>query len=233
MKRIFLGIMIIMLVAATACTSSLTQGDRSSDGTYAFTLLSAQIVDKIHEVVAPEEEVFLVIKYEVENLRNQDDSFRLWVPHLRLETNQEYYSVSPIETLDGQMWETSLLKNEKKEGYMAYMVPEDIHDFKLTFSFPASETKAVYDIRPVDKRIGVNADYVLTRLEQIERTRRIWLIGKPLAAFSKSPVRYLGTVLVPHEEISGLLEKTEGLSEDTKRAVVEDYLIAQGLCRLE
>ena len=233
MKRIFLGIMIIMLVAATACTSSLTQGDRSSDDTYAFTVLSAQIIDKINEVVAPEGEVFLVIKYEVENLRNEDDSFRLWVPHLRLEANQEYYSVTFIETLDGQMWETSLLKNEKREGYIAYAVPEDIHDFKLTFTFPASEIKAVYGFRPVDRRIGVNADSVFTRLEQIERTKRIWLIGRPLAAFSKSPIRYLGAVLVPQEEISQLMEQTEGLSEDTKRAVIEDYLLERGMCRLE
>ncbi len=233
MKRIFLGIMIIILAAATACTSSLTQGERSSDEAYVFTALSAQIIDKIGEAVAPEGEVFLVIKYEVENLRDQDDSFRLWVPYLRLEANQEYYSVTSIVTLDGQMWQTSLLKKEKKEGYIAYAVPEDINDFNLTFTFPVSETKAVYDFRPVDKRIGVNVDYVLARLEQIERTERIWLIGKPLASFSNSPVRYMGTVLVPQEEIPQLMEQTEGLSEDAERVVIEDYLIGSGHCSLE
>lgn len=233
MRRILLVIMVVMLVACGACTSGLSQGDQSSDDAYKFTVLKAQIIDKIGEVVAPEEETFLVIKYEVENLRSRDDSFRLWVPYLRLEANQKYYSVTSIETLDGQMWMTSLLGNEKKSGYIAYTVPENIHDFRLTFTFPISETEAVYDFRPVDKRVSVNVDYVLMRLEQIERTRRIWLIGGLLSTFSNSPIRYLGVILVPQEETDGLLEQTEGLSEDARKVAIEDYLIEQGHCRLE
>lgn len=233
MKRVVLAIMVLMLATATACAGGLTQGDQSSDDTYAFTVLSAQIIDKIDEAIAPEGNTFLVIKYEVENLQNQDDLHREWADQMKLGANEEYYERTFIETLDGQMWAASLLKNEKKEGYVAFTVPEDIHDFTLTFTFPVSETEVVYDFRPVDKRVGVNADHVLTRLEQIERTKRIAVIGGILSAVSNSPIRYLGVILVPREDISGLLEQTKGLSDDEKKALIEDYLIEHGQCILE
>jgi len=225
--------MIIMLVAATACTSGLSQGDKSGDDTHEFSVLSAQIIDKIDQAIASEGEVFLVLKYEVKNLRNQDDSYREWTDQIKLEAKQEFYDPAFIETLDSQMWATSLLKNEKKAGYIAFTVPEDIRDFKLTFTLPTSETEAVYQFSTVDKRISVNTDYVLTRLGQIERTKRIALIGGLLASFSNSPIRYLGAILVPQEDISGLLGQTEGLSEGARRVVIEDYLIEHGHCRLE
>ncbi len=233
MKHILLVIMVIMLGAATACTSALTSGDKTSDDAHAFLLQSTQIIDKIDETIAPEGESFLVIKYEVKNLRSQNDSDRQWTDQIKLEADDEYYDPTLIETLDDQLWETSLLQNETKTGYMAFIVPEDIHDFKLTFTFPTSDTEVTYDFRPIDKRTSVNADHVFTRLEQIERTKRIPLIGGFLATFSSSPVRYLGVILVPEEEIAQLIEQTDGLDEDAKRAAIEDYLVANGLCRLE
>lgn len=237
MKRILLVIMLIMMLGATtACTSALTSGDKTSDSAHAFLLQSAQIIDKIDEATAPEENAFLVIKYEIENLRNQPDSSRQWTDQIELEADGEYYDPTLIETLDDQLWETSLLPNETKAGYIAFIVPEDMHDFRLTFTFPTSATKVtkvIYQFRPIDKRISVNVDYVLTRLEQIERTRRIPLIGGLLASFSSSPIRYLGVILVPEDEIPQLMEQTNGLSEDAKRAVIEDYLIEQGHYRLE
>lgn len=233
MKRFLLVIMIIILGAATACTSALSQGDRSSDVSHIFTLLSAQTIGKIDEAIAPEGDVFLVIKYRVENLRSGDDARREWTGQIKLEANEEQYQPTLVETLDNQMWATSLSAKEKQSGYIAFTVPEEIHDFNLTFTFPTSGTEETYRFRPADKRIGVNADYVLTRLEQIERTKRIWIIGRPLAAFSSSPIRYLGTILVPKEEISGLMERTEGLSGDARKAAIEDYLVEHGHCRLE
>ena len=233
MKRILLVIMVIMLGAATACTSALTSGDKTSDDAHAFLLQSTQLIDKIDEAIAPEGKAFLVIKYEIENLRSQNDADRQWSDQIKLEADDEYYDPTLIETLDGQLWETSLLQNETKTGYMAFTVPDDIHDFKLTFTFPTSDTEVTYDFRPLDKRTSVNVDYVLTRLEQIERTKRIPLIGGLLATLSSSPIRYLGVILVPEEEIAQLMEQTESLSEDAKRAAIEDYLVAEGHCRLE
>ena len=233
MKRILLVALIIMLGTSAGCSSALTSGDRTSDDTHAFSIQTVQIIDKIDEVVAPEGESFLVIKYEIENLQSQDDSSRQWTDQIELEANNEYYDPTLIETLDGQLWTTSLLENEKKAGYIAFTVPEDIRDFRLTFTFPISEVEVTYGFRPIDKRISINVDYVLTRLKQIERTQRIPLIGRSLASFSSSPIRYLGTILVLEDEIRQLMEQTGDLSEDTRRQVIEEYLIAHGLCRLE
>jgi len=225
--------MVLMLAAATACTSGLTPGDRTSDDAHAFLLQSTQIIDKIEENIAPEEETFLVIKYEIENLKDQNDSTRQWTDQMILEANDESYDPILLTSLDDQLWETSLLQNETKAGYLAFTAPEDISDFKLTVTFPTSETEVTYDFRPIDKRVHINVDYVLTRLEQIERTKRIWLIGELLASFSNSPIRYLGVILVPEDEIAQLLEQTERLDEDAKKQVIEDYLIEHGHCRLE
>ena len=233
MKGILLAIMILMLVGITACTSGLTSGDRTSDDAHAFLLQSTQIIDKIEEDIAPEEEAFLVIKYQIENLQSQPDSTRQWTDQMILATNDESYDPILLTSLDDQLWETSLLPGEPRAGYLAFIVPEDISDFTLTLTFPTSETEAIYDFRPIDKRVSINVDYVLTRLEQIERTKRIWLIGGLLASFSNSPIRYLGTILVPEEEIDDLMEQTDGLGEDAKKQAIEDYLIEQGHCRLE
>ena len=233
MRRILPVILLIMLGTATACTSVLTSGDQTSDDTHAFLLQSVQIIDRISEATAAEGEDFLVIRYEIENLRSQSDSNRQWTDRIRLEADGEYYDATLIETLDGQLWETSLLPNEAKAGYLAFILPQDPRDFRITFSFPTSETEVSYHFRPVDKRIGINVDYVLTRLEQIARTKKIPLIGGLLATFSDSPIRYLGVILVPEEEIAQLMAQTGGLGEDAKRAVIEDYLVEQGHGRLE
>ena len=233
MKRILLVIMIIMLVGVTACSSALSHGDQSSDSTHAFTVLSTQIIDKIDEAITSEGEVFLVIKYEIENLQSRNDSHQQWTDQITIETDEDRHEPTFIDTLDRQLWATSLLKNESKTGYLVYTVPDDIHDFKLKFTFPASETEVAYEFRPVDKRISVNVDYVLMRLEQIARTKRIAVIGGLLNSVSSSPIRYLGTILVPEEEIPQLLEQTDGLDENAKRQIIEDHLVAKGHCRLE
>ena len=233
MKRILLAIMIILLAGVTACSSTLSPGDRRSDDTHAFSVLLTQIIDKIDEAIAPEDEVFLVIKYEIENLQSRNDTHRQWTDQIIVETNGDRHKPTFIDTLDGQLWATSLLKNETETGYLAYIVPEDTHDFKLIFTFPTSEIEVTYDFRPGDKRIGVNVDHVLTRLEQITGTKRIAVIGGLLNAIASSPIRYMGTILVSEEEIPQLLEQTEGLSEDAKRQLIEDYLVAKGHSRLE
>ena len=231
MKRILLAIMIIMLGAATACSSALSEGDKTSDDAHAFLIQSTQMIDKIGTDIAPEDEAYLVIKYHIENLQSQNDSTRRWTDQIMLEAKEEYYDPTFINSLDNQLWETSLLKGEKKVGYIAFTVPEDILDFKLIFVLPTSDTEAIYELRAVDKRTSVNVDWVLTRLGQIENNKRIPLIGEPLAM--SNPIRYQGIILVPKEEISQLMEQTDGLPESAKRAVIEDYLIEHGHCRLE
>ena len=90
-KRILLAIMIIMLGAATDCSAALSMGDRASDDAHAFLFESAQIIDKIGEDIAPEDEAYLVIKYQIENLQSQNDSPRRWSDNITLEVGKEYY----------------------------------------------------------------------------------------------------------------------------------------------
>jgi len=230
-KRILLAVLIIALGATTACSSALSHGDKTSDNAHSFLIHSTQIIDKIGEDVALEDQAYLVIKYEVENLQAQNDSTRRWADQIKLEASEENYAPTFLDALDNQLWETQLLGHEKKAGYMAFTVPDKTFDCTLTFTFPTSETEAVYELKAVDKRIGVSVDWVLTRLGQIENTKRIPLIGRPLAL--ANPIRYQGIILVPKEDISQLLDKTNGLSDDAKKAVIEDYLITHGHCRLE
>ncbi|HEX9976321.1 MAG TPA: DUF4352 domain-containing protein [Dehalococcoidales bacterium] len=231
MKRILLAVLIIALGATTACSSALSHGDKTSDNAHSFLIHSTQIIDKIGEDVALEDQAYLVIKYEVENLQAQNDSTRRWADQIKLEASEENYAPTFLDALDNQLWETQLLGHEKKAGYMAFTVPDKTFDCTLTFTFPTSETEAAYELRAVDKRVGVSVDWVLTRLGQIENTKRIPLIGRPLAL--ANPIRYQGIILVPKEDISQLLDKTNGLSDDAKKAVIEDYLITHGHCRLE
>ena len=233
MKRIFLTTLIITLVMLTGCASGLTPGNETSDDTHSFLLEICQITDIIESDTPPEGEVFLVIKYTVKNLRDQLDSQRWWTDQLKLEAEEETYNPILLDSLANQMWETSLAANEAMTGYIVYIVPDDIEDFKLTLTFPVSVNEAVYEFRPVDRRIGVNADYVLTRLEQIQRTKRIPLIGGLLTSLSSAPIRHLGIILVPEEDIDELLEQTEDLSEDATRVVVEEYLVTHGHGLLE
>jgi hypothetical protein len=219
------------LGATTACSSALSHGDKTSDSTHSFLIDSMQIIDKIGEDIAPEDQAYLVIKYEVENLQAQDDSKRQWADQMTLEVGDDSYAPIFLGALDNQLWETQLLAHEKKGGYMAFIVPDKTFDFKLIFTFPTSKTEAVYELRAIDRRISVSVDWVLTRLEQIENTKKLPLIGR-LLAFA-NPIRYQGIILVPKEEISQLLEQTNGLSDDAKKAVIEDYLITHGHCRLE
>ncbi len=233
MKRTFLTTLIITLVMLTGCTSGLTPGNETSDDTHSFLLISGQITDIIEPDTPPAGDVFLVIKYEVANLRGQQDSRCQWTDQLKLEAEDEIYEPILLDSLADQMWETSLAANEAMTGYIAYIVPDEIEDFKLTLTFPVSGNEAVYEFRPIDRRIGVNADYVLTRLEQIARTKRIPVIGGLLASISSAPIRHLGIILVPEEEIDGLLEQTEDVSEDAARVIVEEYLVTHGHGLLE
>lgn len=233
MKRTLLAIVIITLGAFVACSATLSPGDKTSDSAHAFSIASAQIIDKIGGDVSPEGQCYLVIKYEIENLQSQNDSPRQWTNQIILEANKECYEPTFIKSLDNQLWETSLLQNQRNSGYIAFAVPEDVYNFSLTFIFPNSKNEVSYQFMPKDKRIGVNVDYVLTKLKQIERTQRIPLVGGIIAAFASSPIKYLGIILVPEEEISQLLEQTKDLCDNAKRKVIEDYLLAHGHCRLE
>jgi len=230
-KGLILAIMIITLGATTACSSALSNGDKTSDNAHAFLIESTQVIDTIGDNTTPEGKAYLVIKYQIENLQSQSDSPQQWTNQIKLEAQEKAYAPTSIDALDNQLWETSLLPNEKKVGYIAFTVPEGTFDFDLTFTFPTSETEVVYQLRAVDKRISVNVDWVLTRFRQIENNKKIPLIGKPLAL--ANPIMYQGIILVPKEEISQLMEQTEGLAESEQRAVIENYLIAHGHCRLE
>ena len=237
MKRTLLAILVVMLIALTGCTSALSHGTESSDDSHKFLLHIGQVTDQVGTEFPDEGEVFLIIKYEVENLRNQDDSQRQWTDYIKIETDKEAdedtYEPVLLDALPDQMWETSLSAGEAKTGYIAYAVPDDFEDFDLTFTFPVSEEEVLYVFRPVDRRIGVNADFVITRLDQIVRTKRIPLIGGLLASISGAPIRHLGEELVPEEEIDALLEDTQDLSEGARKAIVEEYLLTHGHGLLE
>ena len=77
----------------------------------------------------------------------------------------------------------------------------------------------------------MSVDWVLDRLRTIENNKKIPLIGKTLAL--SNPIRYQGVVLVPKADLPQLIEQTEGLSEDSQKTVIEDYLLSHGHCRLE
>jgi hypothetical protein len=233
MKRILLASLVLMLVALTGCTSALSYGAESSDAAHKFLLDTGQVTDQVDTDYPNEGEVFLIIKYEIENLSNQDDSQRQWTDYIKVEADEDVYEAVWLDALADQMWETTLSAGEARTGYIAYAVPDDFEDFDLTFTFPVSGDEVLYVFRPVDRRIGVNADFVLTRLDQIERTKRIPLIGGLLAAISGAPIRHLGEILVPEEEIDDLLEQTEDLSEEARRAFVEEYLLTHGHGLLE
>ena len=232
-KRILLITMIAVLATATACSSGLTRGDRTGDEAHGFLLHSAQIIDKLDGDTPGEGKAFLIVKYEVENLRSQRDAQRQWNEQLVLASGDDFFDPVSLKSLDNELWQTTLAVGESGTGYIAYAVPNEVGDFKMTLTFPVSGTESVYDFRPVDIRISANADFVLSRLEQIERTRGIPLIGGLLASFTSSPVRYLGTILVPEEEIGQLMEDTEDLSEDARLAAIEDYLLSHGHGKLE
>lgn len=233
MKRILLATLIIMLIALTGCTSALSHGTERSDDTHMFLLHIGQITDQVYSEFPGEDEVFLIIKYEVENLHSQDDSQRQWTDQIEIEADDETYEPVLLDALPDQMWETTLTAGESRTGYIAYTVPDDFEDFDLTFTFPVSEEEVLYVFRPVDRRIGENADFVLIRLDQIERTKRIPLIGGLLASISGAPIRHLGVMLVPEEEIDDLLEQTHDLPEETRKALVEGYLLTHGHGLLE
>jgi hypothetical protein len=230
-KRVLLALTIIMLSAATACSSASSIDDRASDSGHAFLIQSAQVFDGISEDIAPEDEAYLIIKCQIENLQSQDDSFRRWADQITLEFAEESYAMTFINSLDDQLWETSLAKGEKKAGYIAFLVPEDTFQFDLTLTLPTSGTEVVYAIAALDKRISESVDWVLTRLGTIENNKKIPLIGEPLAMAQN--IKYHGIILVPKEDISQLMEQTDGLPENDKRAVIEDYLLEHGHCRLE
>ncbi len=233
MKRILLAILVVMLATLTGCTSALSHGAESRDDAHKFLLDLGQVTDQVDTEFPDEGEVFLIIKYEVENLRNQDDSQRQWTDYIKIEADEETYEPVLLNALANQMWETTLSAGETKTGYIAYAVPDDFEDFDLTFSFPVSGDEALYVFRPVDRRIEVNADFVITRLDQIERTKRIFLIGGLLASISGAPIRHLGEILVPEDEIDDLLEQTHDLSEEARKVIVEEYLLTHGHGLLE
>ena len=197
MKRIFLVLMVICIAGLYACTSGVSQGEKLVDEAHAFTILSEQTIDEINGDFAPEEKAYLVIKYDVENLQSSDDINRRWAEQIALDSSNETYEMIALASLENQLLQTSLTAGENKTGYIAYTVSGDIRDFTLTFTFPVSGTEVKYDFRPVDQRLSVNTDNVVTRLDQIRKTKRIPVIGSLLSALSGSPVRYMGIVLVP------------------------------------
>jgi hypothetical protein len=222
-----------MIAALTGCTSALSHGSESSDDAHMFLLHIGQITDQVDTEFPDEDEVFLIIKYEVENLNNHDDLPRQWTDYIKIEADEDMYETILLDGLADQMWETTLSAGEARTGYIAYVVPEDFEDFDLTFTFPVSEDEVLYIFRPVDRRISQNADFVLTRLDQIRRTKRIPVIGGLLSSISGAPIRHLGVLLVPEEEIDDVLEQTEDLSEEDRRAFVENYLLTHGHGLLE
>ncbi len=233
MKKILLVILVTMLALLAACSSALSLGKETSDTTHSFLPGSAQIIDKVGGDIPTEKEVYFVMKYEVTNLLNQNDSRRQWSKQMKLEAAKVVYQPIMLKSLPDQVWETSLLPNEVKAGYIVFTVKEGVTDFRLVFTFPDSGREATYEIKPVDKRIKVNVNFVADTLQQIERTRRIPVIGGILATTVSSPIRYMGIILVPEKDVSQLLGQTMGLPDEARKKAIENYLLARGVLRFE
>jgi len=232
-RKALLVVLISLLMVSTGCSSAPAEGDRITDDSHAVRLESTQIIDEINGVEPAEGKVFLVIGYSVENLSGNKDTPRVWTDHMTLTSDDQTYEPITAASLDHQLRETALGPHDSASGYLAFSVPDEVADFKLLVTFPVSGKQETFEFRPADKRIGENAEFVLTRLEQIERTRNIPLIGNLLASLSSAPIRYLGTVLVPEDEIDQLLERTRGLDEEASQAAVEEYLLSHGHGRLD
>ncbi|MFC1873863.1 DUF4352 domain-containing protein [Chloroflexota bacterium] len=233
MKRLILALIMVTLVTAVGCSSALSQGDEVSDTTHSFLLNRAQIVDRINGDSPPEGKAYLVITYQVSNLQSRQDASQRWVDRVILETNKEQYPPTFFESLESQMWETSLAPAETKTGYIAFTVPDTPENFHLSVTLPTSGNEMAYQLNPVDKRISVNIAYVLTRFEQIERTQGIPVVGGSLAAFTSAPIRYMGIILVPKEEVPQLMAQAKGLSQAAKEDIIANYLLPHGHGSLE
>ncbi len=233
LKRTVIALLLLAGAGLTACSSALSSGAAVTDEAHQLTIVSGQIVEKLGESHPGEGKAYLVLKYEAKNLQAQVDSLRRWTEQISFEADREPYQPEKIDGLTGEQWETTLAPGQAQAGYIAYTVPDDIQDVKLTVIMPVSSSKSVYEFKPKDKRVSINSAYVVKRLEQIGRTQRIPVIGRPLAAFTNSPIRYLGVVLVPRNEIGSLLDKTKGLEPAPKEQAVEEYLLASGQCRLD
>lgn len=233
MKRLLPLISLITLAGTAACTSALVPGQQFSDGVHEFVLHAAQVIDRIGQDAPPDGQAYLVLKYGVKSLRSDADPRRSWTAQMKLESDDSVVDMIALDGLEDQMLETSLAPGASAGGYVAYVVPDEVGDFTLTVTLPVSGTQDAYSFRPADRRIGVNAQHVLTKLQQIERTRAIPVVGGLLNSLSRAPIRYLGTILVPEAEIATLLEETGGLPPDEQRAIVEAYLLSRGHGELE
>jgi len=227
--RLAAGLLVAgLLLLTTACASGPTTGDEVSDTSHTFRLHSAQIVAGRDEGSAS-----LVIDYEVGNLTSQTDTVRSWPEMMTLASGDEEYPPAELDSLPGELRQTTLASGQWQRGRTAFAVPDDFADFTLTVSLPVSATTMAFDFRPLDRRLAVNAGQVLTKLQQIARTKRIPVIGGLLASLSTAPLRYLGTVLVPEDEVDDLLARTDGLPDPAATAVIEGYLSGRGLGGLE
>ena len=230
MRRVFLMMMVVGIAAFTACGEEevFSLGERVSDDAHAFLAANAHIVDKVGETASPEEYAYLLIGFEVENARGQQDILRDWSDLIQVEdARREECEPISLGALEDQLWNTTLSPSQKEAGTIAFTAPAVARDFRLTFRFPVSETDAIYEFRAEDERIGIRVDVTLQAVEQIERGRRIPVVGRALASFTRAPIRYFGEVLVHEDEVLGLLEQLQGLSQEARRKMTEAYVRQQ------
>jgi len=227
-RRALLVIITIAVVAtSTACSGedTIPLGESVSDDAHALQIISASLFDKIGEATPPEEHGYLVIEFQIENTRGQQDASRDWSQQFQVEnTTRKKCGLVNLSGLEGQLWNTTLSAQQIKSGRIAFTTPEKSYEFKLTFQFPISKTNAIYKFRANDKRIEMYVDHVLEKIEQIERTKGIPVIGGILESLSRSSIRYLNEVLVPEDDISNMLEQLKDLNEEERRTMITDYL---------
>ncbi|MFC1926610.1 DUF4352 domain-containing protein [Chloroflexota bacterium] len=228
MRHALLAIIILVMVSSAACSGeeTLPLGESASDDAHAFQPLSAKIVDKVGETTPPEDHGYLIIEYWIGNNQGQQDISRDWSQQFQLEDAAgKDCELTSLSELTGQLWNTTLLPEQKESGKMAFITPEKSYEFRLAFQFPVSGTSAIYTFKADDKRIEMYITHVLEKLEQTESTKGIPVIGGILESLSRSSIRYLGEVLVPEEDIHDLLDHIKGLSDEERRDVIADYLL--------
>lgn len=214
-------------ITSVACDGgkSYSPGESTTDGTHAFKVISAIIVENAGKYIPEEDYYYLVMEVEIENVGSGQDTLRDWSQQVTVEdSGGKECKLTFLEGAGDQIGNTTLQPGQKESGIIYFTTKQETRDFELTFVFPTSGHNAVYDIEAEDQRLGLYVDRTLEMLEQMESVRKIPVIGKLVERINRSALMYFGETLVPKDEVKGLLEQIKDLSEEERRELIENYI---------
>jgi len=229
MKITYLLVSLLLLsgVTSLACGGgeSYSLADKTRDSNYSFQVTEVSLVENIGESVPPEDYYFLILEIEVENISGQPDVLRDWSQQFTVKDSgsKECDLVYPQDA-EEHMANTTLMSGEKESGSLYFTTKAKPRDFKITFKFPDSGNSVVYDVDAEDNRLGLYVDRTLDMLEQRENVRRIPVIGKTVEKINRSSLMYFGEILVPKNEVIGLIKQIKDLNDEERQEFIEDYI---------